>query len=64
MPKAKSNPSPAPEPELTVITTRLFASDVRILREQADESGIPWQLRLRLLVRAALRANGTAGRIE
>jgi hypothetical protein len=47
MKKAENRP-------LQTITTNLFRADVEALKSEAGRAGIPWQLRLRLLVAAAL----------
>lgn len=42
-------------PKLTPVNTRLFADDVKAIKEIAAEQGLPWQVELRLLVRRALK---------
>jgi len=37
------------------VSVRLFADDVRKLREEAAVTGYPWHLRIRRLVREALQ---------
>lgn len=47
-------PTPKPPPVVPV-HARLFADDVKRLKELAAERGIGWQIELRLLVRRALK---------
>lgn len=42
-------------PKLVQVNARFFAEDVDLLKQISQESGIPWQVELRLLVRRALK---------
>lgn len=50
---ARSNTESAQD--LVPVTLRLFREDVKRMREEAEISHVPWQVRVRLLVHEALR---------
>lgn len=53
----KKPDSPAPDTnELVDVHSRYFKDSIEQVKQIAAESGIPWQVELRLLVRRALRA--------